>query len=43
MYKKIIKVSRDGGAKKYTNKGSRGNVRQGASLITFSHLHENEE
>ena len=33
-YKKqliITKVSRDGGAKKYTNKGSRKNARQGSS------------
>ena len=33
---KITKVSKDGGAKKYTNKGSRENVRQGTPYSSFS-------
>ena len=32
----IAKVSRDGSAKKYTHKGSRGNNRQGAPHTLFS-------
>ena len=41
MYKyekqlKITRVSRDGGAKKYTNKGSRENVRQGSPYSLLS-------
>ena len=35
-YKKQFKISRDGSAKKYTNKGSRENDRQDASLHLFS-------
>ena len=33
---KITKISRDGGAKKYTNKDSRENVRQGSPLGYYS-------
>ena len=35
-YIKITKVNRDGGAKKYTNKGGRENVRQGSPYSSLS-------